>query len=220
MDGPSGAAVVVVCPLEVERKAVARRVGDRCEVVRCGPGQWGVRDAVQRCADGGAGTLILAGLAGGLRDTDACPAVARVVDGHGRAWVPTFGIAGGVTLLGVERALLTTEAKRGAAASSRAELVDCESHAFAASASALGLRWGVARAVQDGPGESLPAQCERWVGEDGRTRIGRVLLDLAANPGLIPTVRAMGRRSAERLELCARRVEALVDEVASAPRAP
>lgn len=186
----------MICPLEHERRAIARAIGDRATLVVSGPGASAVGSAVEQAVRDGAGLVVLAGLAGGLRATSVCPAIAWIADRDGRRWTPTHIAPGqGVGVLGIDEPAFTTARKAQLATAYGASLVDCESHAFASAASRARLSWCVVRGVSDGPGHALPVSATDWVTTDGRTRTGRVLMSLLLSPAAIPAVIGLLRRS-------------------------
>lgn len=180
-------------------------------MVRTGPGPTRVVGVLERVARENPGLVVMAGVAGGLRETPVCPPIGRVVDRSGRSWSPSAGDgAGSVTLLGVDAPVTTVEEKAALGVAHDASLVDCESHAFAEAATRLGLAWAIVRGVSDGPGESLPGEVIGWTDESGRTRLGRVLGGLIRRPRLVGDVARLGRRSARAMEGVVGRVESLV----------
>ncbi|MBL0927478.1 MAG: hypothetical protein IBJ11_07485, partial [Phycisphaerales bacterium] len=159
---------------------------------------------------------VLAGVAGGLRDTPRCPAIGKVVDRAGRWWRPSLEIAWPgdeerYTVVGVDAPVCHAAEKPPLAAACRADLVDCESHAFAEWCDGRALPWAVCRAVSDGPGDSLPREVASWVDDRGRTRAARVAGSLVVRPWRIGVVRALGVRTRLALEALAERVSALVE---------
>ncbi len=194
-------AAIVFCPMEMERKAVARAVRAAgltdVRVVQTGIG----KDAVLRALDGAAGNaprgslMILAGACGGLAPCADVPAIARIIDEHGGCWTPRMADAAGVTLIAVDRIVATPGEKRTLAERSGASIVDMETHAFAAACEQRGLAWTVVRGVSDTPDETLPAEVLGWVRPDGGTRAGRAALDLLRMPRLVPHIIGVVRRA-------------------------
>ena len=210
------ANVVALCPLEVERAHLARRVPGLSSIVRTGPGGDAIRRAIAELTGSGShpDLVILVGVAGGLRPTPPALGAASIADGAGRRWTPpvTLGEARGA-ILGVDRTLGFPEQKREAAASSGADLVDCESHAFAEACEQRGLHWAVVRGVSDGPDDTVPPEAGGWIAPDGRTRVGAVLADAVRRPALIGRLVELARGSARAMDEAGR-------IVASAARAP
>ncbi len=94
---------------------------------------------------------------------------------------------------GRDRPVVGVAEKRALHVTTGAGAVDMESHAVARSAAAAGARCLVLRAVADPSWRSLPAWLPSAVGEDGRTRPGRVVIGLARRPwSLAAVVRAGG----------------------------
>lgn len=190
--------LAVVCALEFERARLARTLRAPVTLHRCGPGPANADAGVRILHERGIRRCILAGVAGGLREGVLCPPVQRVIDAHGNAWTPTIRLepgAGesGTTLIGVD-APVGEPADKGALADAHdATLVDCESHAFGRTAAELGMAWGVVRAVSDGVTDRLPPEVLAWTDERGRTRVARVMGDLARHPSLLSVSRRLAR---------------------------
>jgi len=191
---------VVICPLEFERRALSQAgVGKYCEVSCCGPGGSAARQGVRSSAiiDG---PIILAGLAGALREDISkgyAYVATRVIDDAGHSWRPT-GIAegdlpgpSGPTIISTLHTITTTQDKRALAARSGADLVDLESAAFAEAASATGRRWAIVRGVSDGLHDAVPEDIDEWVDEQGRTRTSAVIAAILRRPALVGEVRRL-----------------------------
>jgi hypothetical protein len=194
------ARVVIVCPLEIERRAIVGRVG--CAVECCGPGPDRIRHFMRNVPDDA--IVLLAGIAGGLTVERGVPAIGEVVDEGGAAWTPPVrvGSGPGVCVVGVDAVVSSPEDKASLAQRTGAAMVDCESHVFAQIASERGMQWGVVRAVSDGPREHLPAETARWVTASGGVALGAVLMDLLRRPSLIGAAMTMRRQSSAALEEC------------------
>lgn len=205
--------IAILCPLEFELTAV-RRALDRArahapasmppvssiELIGCGPGGANTIFAVGKLASRRIppALIVLAGLAGGLRRTALCPRVAHVMDLTGARRAPKASPGGpgsGVTVVGVEQPVFTIAEKRSLLERTGADLVDCESHAFAFECERTGLVWAVVRAVSDGPNHTLPPQVMRWTDPWGKTITGQARRDLLRNPAVIPAVIGLARRS-------------------------
>lgn len=190
----------VICPLEFERRALLQAgIGKYCEVSCCGPGALATRQGVQSSASTD-GPIILAGLAGALRE-DFCNGSAyvatRVIDDAGHSWHPT-GIAqgslpgpSGPTIISTLHTITSTEDKRALAQRSGADLVDLESAAFAEAASVGGRRWAIVRGVSDGLHDALPEDIDEWVDAKGRTRTSVVIAAILRQPALAGEVRRL-----------------------------
>ncbi len=203
---------VVICPLEFERRALLQAgVGKYCEVSCCGPGALAARQGVQSSAITD-GPIILAGLAGALREDIAkgsAYVATRVIDDAGHAWHPP-GIAegdlpgpSGPTIISTLHTITTTQDKRALAQRSGADLVDLESAAFAEAASAAGRRWAIVRGVSDGLHDALPEDIDEWVDEQGRTRTSAVIAAILRRPALVGEVRRLRADSIEAMNAVA-----------------
>ncbi len=190
---------VALCPLAVEAKALRGLsvAGVSLRVERTGMGPAAVSEAVEALARERVDLVALFGVAGGLARTPRAPRVVRVLgredeEPHrprvslwrsGRSdWTTP------VSIVSQEEVVHSVERKRALAAATGAQLVDCESWAFARACERAQLRWAVVRGVSDGPDEALPRQAVRWVRPDGATAPGRTLADLVrgrVSPGAI-----------------------------------
>jgi hypothetical protein len=202
---------IVVCPLEFERRSLARAGLEAAfDVVCCGPGPEGVRrfgDAYP-LADR---TVILAGLGGGLTPTvrrgEACWITAVLDAQSRRRWRPTIitrpdeaTAAVDVVACSSNATLTTVRDKAQHHAATGADVVDRESTAFAAVATDRKWSWGIVRGISDGLDDELPASVDDWVDEAGGTRLGRVLSAVAASvsagPFLLPSLLELRVRGA------------------------
>ncbi len=210
---------VVICPLEFERRALLQAgVGKYCEVRCCGPGASAARQGVQSNAITD-GPIILAGLAGALREniSKGCAYVAtRVIDDAGHAWLPT-GIAEGnlldparPTIISTLHTITTTQDRRALAQRSGADLVDLESAAFAKAASATGRPWAIVRGVSDGLHDTLPEDIDEWVDEQGRTRTSAVIAAILRRPALVGEVRRLRADSIEAMNAVAGVIDSML----------
>lgn len=200
---------VILCALEHERAVLARRLGRCARIIRAGPGPRRAEEAVERLAAENADppAVILAGLAGALRPIEGAHWIAEVRNRAGDHWTPTLDLGQRCTdsliALGVETPVLEPEAKRSVRRDTSADLVDCESHAFARACAARGVAWAVVRGVSDAAHESLPAETLRWIDRSGRTRYARAALDLASRPRLIGDARRLARRASQAMNAVA-----------------
>jgi len=144
------------------------------------------RDLVARGVRG----LVSFGLAGGLSDAmvpgDAViPAEVILEDGRRVPVDAEWGLAADAagTILAVDRAVSSPTRKRELARRTGAFAVDMESGAVARVALEHGVPFIVVRAIADPAGRSLPPALDGVVAPDGRTRIGRLALNLARAPG-------------------------------------
>lgn len=209
--------VVILCPMSVERSAIAKALAraslGTAKVIQTGIGAGAIVSAAKVHA--GAAALILAGVAGGLREVADVPPLGAIVDERGAAYDDFLGrVAGGVTLVGVDRIVDTPAAKLALAHSTGASIVDMESHAFAACCRSLGVRWGVVRGVSDTPSETLPAEILGWITPQGNTRVVRAVCDMALSPSHIPHIMRFARRSQRVLPQVGDRVVELVRSLA------
>lgn len=206
---------VILCPLEIERRAAAKAVGERARVVRCGPGRQNIIRAINDLRDKPPPLVILFGVAGALRYVNMSPRIDRVIDAErGLTWRVNHIMPGNehpVGVLGTAELVATPGRKRVLRRRFReAALVDNESHAFAESMTTLGVRWTIIRGVSDWPHQYLPRQCARWVTEDGRACGKTLALDLLRRPWLIGDLLSLRSRAKEGLESAADRLSRLL----------
>lgn len=213
--------IVVFCPLDFERRAVLRALraagaeaDGRITVVTTGPGAEAVAREVRAACESGLGAawFVLAGVAGGLREgLSGAPGVGRVVDAAGNEWRP--GVAtGACTVVGVDGVAATPAAKRELRERTGADLVDTESHGFASACAERGVHWGIVRGVSDGAGDTLPPEVAGWVDGRGRTRGGRVAMDVLRRPRLLRELPRLGKRSAAAMAAVGEALVALMKE--------
>ncbi len=209
----------VICPLEFERRALVQAgVGKYCEVNCCGPGASAARQCVQSSTITDE-PIILAGLAGALREDiskGSAYVVTSVMDDAGHSWRPT-GIAkgdipgpSGPTIISTVHTITTTQDKRALAQRSGADLVDLESAAFAEAASAAGRRWAIVRGVSDGLHDALPEDIDEWVDEQGRTRTSAVIAAILRRPALVGEVRRLRADSIEAMNAVAKLIDSML----------
>lgn len=200
---------VVICPLDVERRAAVKAVGDRADVIMCGPGGEAVSRCMAQIAARRPSIVVLFGLAGGLREGSIAPRITRVMDRDAHTWIPSaWPPIGGeeAALVGVDEPVLHPARKKQMGQAYGAALVDCESHVFAELACAANLRWAVVRGVCDGVDVQLPAHASTWVDASGRTRIGSLILSMVLNPSVLPAAIGLGRRARPALKAAAGRL--------------
>lgn len=210
---------IVICPLEFERRALLQvGVGKYCEVSCCGPGPLATRQCVQSSAITD-GPIILAGLAGALREDIAkgsAYVATRVIDDAGHAWQPTGIPEGnlpdpsGLTIISTLHTITTTQERRALAERSSADLVDLESAAFAEAASAAGRQWAIVRGVSDGLHDALPENIDEWVDEQGRTRTSAVIAAILRRPALVGEVRRLRADSIEAMNAVAGVIDSML----------
>ena len=226
---PDRGPPVILCPMEVEERAVRRALkavprnsphdAPATRIVRTGIGKDRITACVRELGASAAppAAFILAGVCGGLTPTIHLPPIARVVDEHGHAWERGIGFTpgspDGVTLIGVDRIVGSPADKASLARASGAAIVDMESHAFAALCESLGVPWSVVRGVSHTPEESLPPEVLGWLAPDGSTRTGRAVAEMVRKPSLIPHMVRVLRRSSAVLPLVAARAVSLALEI-------
>lgn len=160
---------------------------------------------------GSVGAVVSFGLAGGLApdlnvgdlvvgtaavtEQDSLPADAHVTE----SWTSRLDASGQPYRLahvaGVDRPVLEAQAKAALQNSSRAAVVDMESHVAAAFARARGLPFGILRVVSDGPRDTLPAVVGAAMNPDGSISLGRIIAGLARNPSQLPSLLRTGRHA-------------------------
>jgi nucleoside phosphorylase len=184
--------VAFVAALDAECASLrkhAPRVGTWL-VVQSGPGAARAATAAARAIDEGASLLVSWGVAGGLA-ADLAPgtvvaprrvlqqgADALAVDAAWHARLVTLADAFALEhgdLLTVPAALESPEAKRAAAAASRAVAVDLESAAIAGAAARACVAFVALRVVVDGAADALPRGAEQWIDERGHRRFAPTL---------------------------------------------
>lgn len=191
----------LVSPLEFERsalRALARERGWRLE--RSGPGSEGISRWAAGAALPPGSLVVLAGVAGSLRDRPApgeAVEVAAVTDVRGRVSVPERALTDlpRVRCLSAGSPVGTPDAKRAEAARDRADIVDLEAAEFARIATARGWRWHVVRGISDGHLDALPAGIEQWTDAEGRTRLGAVAAALLRRQATVGDLARIGRAS-------------------------
>ncbi len=188
---------------------------ERAAVEVCGPGPAAVRRwfAEDRPAPE---LVVLAGVAGGLAagiPIGAVRHVGEVVAEDGTRWSPPIRRSGPTwRVVGVDHLVATPSAKRRLGSQTGAAIVDMESHAFAAEASARGWPWAIVRGVSDTVDESLPPAIESLLDERGRPRALRAALFVATHPHLLPLLRRLGARTTSTMAAVRPLVAALVAE--------
>lgn len=119
----------------------------------------------------------------------------------------------GAVLAGVAAPLLTPQAKHALRERTGADLVDTESHVFASICADRAVQWAIIRGVSDGPDDALPRRVSEWVDERGRSRPGRVALDLLRRPLLIPRVHRLGRSTGAALRAASALLDTLLESL-------
>lgn len=207
--------------MDIEASFLRRIVRDRATITVCGVGAARLR-ATLTSLPPDTPSVILAGVAGGLRPTSIAPRIRAVVSAPGTLEVPHWTIpwspgATDAMLVGVNEPAWTVADKAALARTTGADLVDCESHELASWAASTGTAWGVVRGISDGPDDALPRAAEGWLDEIGRPRLGRVVMDLARCPSLIPPVLRMRSGTNRAMRAVAQGVDRLLDMVSATP---
>jgi adenosylhomocysteine nucleosidase len=96
-------------------------------------------------------------------------------------------------LLTVDRVLVKQNLKRSC--SSRAQSVDMESFEIVKEACAWGARSVVVRAISDSAGEDLPINFNLTLSKDHQVSVAKVILQLAKNPLVLPSLVRFGKQS-------------------------
>jgi nucleoside phosphorylase len=220
---------LVLSPLGIERTGLAGRVaharlaGVEFRVVGIGAQRIiaAARAALDQPGHARPHLLVLGGTAGGLTESPEAPSVTRVVNettGHAIAIPAHPPLAPGekpASVLGVDRLIDQPSEKRALHARHGTQVVDMESHAFAAAMSDPAFNpervpWSVVRAVSDGPDDHLPAFVVGWFREDGTMRAGRVTWDMARHPHLVPQLLRVKARAKRALHAAGERLVAMI----------
>ena len=210
----------IVVGIEAEAR-IASRLAPLVEVG--GGGAEGAAAATSRLIAKGARTLLSFGLAGGLDPTFApgdllVPDVILSTDGH---W-PTdprlgaiLGRVGGALFSGGV-VVATAAAKRALYARTGAAAVDLESAAVAEQAARRAIPFAAFRAICDPAARSLPRAALVALDPEGRIGVGRVLREVLAHPGELPSLLALATDAARARRALATRVSAIRRDAALA----
>jgi len=228
MNGPaSSLRPFVVCPLEFERQLLKRAgIGAHCELHCCGPGSARIEDWARKRGPTNR-PVVLAGLAGGLS--------ARALSGHAgvirevidsrtkQRWQPSLAPDSSATAIAwsitsSDHSIDSADGKAEFALRTTADLVDLESVGFAKAASALGWNWAIVRGVSDDFKSALPPSIDQWVDQSGHPRLGVVLRALVSQPGLIPVVWNLRRRSSAAMQGVATLLKNLLRDWEQSPK--
>ena len=175
----------IVCGMATEVRALGRWGEDPGVAVAVSGARPDRAEAEsRRLVSNGVQGLLSWGIAGalapGLKTGDLIrPAVVSGPDGA--RWDVVLAPGDGV-LAGHDRLVRHVEAKAGLRAATGAVAVDMESHRVAHVAAEAGIPFGVIRAISDPADRELPQLAENALTEEGRPRIGAVLLGLARRP--------------------------------------
>lgn len=207
--------MLIVCPLDFERRALRRAGLDALgEVTCCGPGA----AAVVTWAQGRRpmSPVILCGVAGGLSasvEAGRAYAAAAVLGADGRRIEPTLpAVDDGRVMSSAPGTLATPQAKQDWARRTGADLVDLESAAFAELAAGGGWRWAVVRGVSDDRATALPPGIDDWVDARGRSRPGAVLRAVLAGRAGIGELARLRAACTAALRAAAALIERMLDD--------
>ncbi|HUN63773.1 MAG TPA: hypothetical protein VMU53_17370 [Candidatus Sulfotelmatobacter sp.] len=96
-------------------------------------------------------------------------------------------------LFTTEKVLVKAQQKQICA--SRAQSVDMESFEIVKAAKAWGARTVVLRAISDLPEEDLPIDFNRTISKENQISVGKVMIELAKNPLVLPRLVRFGKQS-------------------------
>ncbi len=161
----------------------------------------GAARAARQLIDAGATGIVSFGLAGGLdpRLPAGTLVVAEAVASEGRVWSTDSTLSqrlGGITghlCLGLDRVVASTEEKQHLNRATGASLVDMESGAVAAVASASGVPFAVLRAICDPAGRTLPPAALVALDSAGRVAVSRLAMSVFLSPGQLGGLLALAR---------------------------
>lgn len=210
---------LILCPLQIEANAARKALGDRCDIIRTGPGPRALTNALSTLHAPPGAVVILFGAAGGLGPSGLACIASRVTDQHGSTWTPAAIQRPGVTVAGVDSPLCNALEKQALARRTDAAIVDCESHVFAPFATERAWKWGVVRGVTDDHRTDLSPAIISWVAPNGRTRPIRIAATMLRDPRLIPEALRLGRRTSRALRAASLLLKHVVDELSN-PDAP
>lgn len=213
----------IICGMEAEARALGDWAYDgRFHVAISGARPHLAETAARTFAGQGVRCLVSFGIAGAL-EPDLKPGdllVGRAV-ATGMVTLPLASPGADVkgrrvSLAGSDVIVPDAEAKAALAKATGAAAVDMETHRIAIAARDFGLPCFAIRAVSDPAVRALPASATDALGEDGRPRVGPVLLGLVRRPWDLPALLAAKRDSEAALaalaavadDLCAALLEA------------
>lgn len=202
---------LIFCPLAFVARAVRRAAGlSRSRVIVSGLGA----DAMRRAMDAAPEMIhraLLLGFASGI-DARVAPgniyAVERLLASDGRRLDAPWVVEQieRVTMITVPEIVRTPVEKRQLADRTGASIADLEGMTFAAESVRRRWKWGIVRAVLDGPEQSYPEVFESLVRPDGTTRKLRAILwglTQARNPETMAMTQGVAT-SAQKLGLVAK----------------
>lgn len=196
------ARIGIICGMEAEARALGDWAHDPEVCVAISGARPHVAEmAARKYAGDGARCLVSFGIAGAL-EPGLAPGdllVGRAVS-TGMVTLPLANPGAGVegrrvSLAGSDKLVPDAAAKATLWQATGAAAVDMETHRVALAARDLGVPCYAIRAVSDPADRALPASAADALGEDGRPRIGHVLLGLARRPWDLPSLLAAKRDS-------------------------
>ncbi|MEO1492279.1 MAG: phosphorylase [Pseudomonadota bacterium] len=196
------AGIGIICGMEAEARALGDRAyDDRISVAISGARPHLAETAARTFAGRGVGCLVSFGIAGALERglTPGDLLVGRAV-ATGMVTIPLANPGANVpgrrvSLAGSDTIVPDAAAKADLARVTGAAAVDMETHRVALAARDFGIPCYAIRAVSDPADRALPASAADALGEDGRPRIGHVLLGLARRPQDLPALLSAKRDS-------------------------
>lgn len=202
----------IVCPLAFERRALVKAgLTALADIVICGPGA----AAVHRWAasfDPRGGKVILAGVAGSLRENlDTSRAHVVIAATAPDAFFQSPDNSPGLVAASTTSIIRTRAAKLALAKATGADLVDQESLAFIEEARRHAWNWTIVRGISDDLDHDLPAGAENWVDPLGRTRMLSVLGSILKRPATLPAVLHTGSRSRDAMRAVARTLHQMLN---------
>ena len=215
--------ILVVCGLNREARLAA---GPGIVAVAGGGHRAVLEERLHTVEASGLMSVVSFGLAGAL-DTalpvgavvipetvsDLDPASCVVAPEVRAAWLSRLDGAGldvrQATIVGVDEAVLSTDAKAGLRRRTGGGAVDMESHVAGAFARQLGLPFGAIRVISDPAGRSLPPLAGTAMRPDGSIDVLGVVGSLARDPRQLPALVATARDAGRAFRLL-RRVRGLL----------
>lgn len=220
--------VVILCPTSVERNAAIRVAAKCARIIQTGPGPIRMHAALAQLfpkPPNPETRIILFGVAGALREAPRASLISHIIDREGNRWSvplhqpttaspdPSPTPPHPITLLGIDQPITEVPAKSRLAHNfPEAQLIDCESHAFARECARLALDWRIIRGVSDGPTDPLPTNAPAWLTPEGDIRLTAVAASCLARPRTIPHVARLARRTSSALRAAAAILTRIIDE--------
>ena len=202
--------ILIVCPLQFERKMLLRaKVNLFADVACCGPGSSAIARWCEQARPEDR-AVVLAGLAGGLHGlirAGSAHFITEVVDGEsGGIETPSLKPASidPMRITSASASLTNPQAKQLMHERTSADLVDLESATFARNARQRGWSWGIVRGVSDDSKLTLPENIDQWVRPDGSTNAAVVFRTMLFKPAALGCALRLGNRSKSALHQVAR----------------